>query len=132
MTVEASPTAPGQGEEDCLYPISPQMLPTSHPYVQPHPLTRAQLYSSQKPTVSLPCPLPILNQFMNQLNLDPSVTPIIQQYCYNALPFARETSAPHYFPASQGAALSDLDLHCLRSESLPPQFYQLRHSSVPR
>lgn len=46
---EASPSSiPGQ-EEECLYPISPQLLPTGSPYVQPHPLTSAQLNSILRP-----------------------------------------------------------------------------------
>ena len=42
--VELSPTIPGLAEEDCLYPVSPQLLPSISPYVQPHPLTSAQLH----------------------------------------------------------------------------------------
>ncbi|KAF3426867.1 hypothetical protein E2986_12666 [Frieseomelitta varia] len=42
--VELSPTIPGLAEEDCLYPVSPQLLPSISPYVQPHPLTTAQLH----------------------------------------------------------------------------------------
>ncbi|XP_043279896.1 alpha-catulin isoform X3 [Venturia canescens] len=48
---EVSPTSiPGQ-EEECLYPISPQLLPTGSPYVQPHPLTSAQLNSILRPNI---------------------------------------------------------------------------------
>ena len=35
----------GMAEEDCLYPISPQLLPSASPYLQPHPLTAYQLHN---------------------------------------------------------------------------------------
>ncbi|XP_033204366.1 alpha-catenin related isoform X3 [Bombus vancouverensis nearcticus] len=43
--MELSPTIPGLAEEDCLYPVSPQLLPSTSPYVQPYPLTSAQLHN---------------------------------------------------------------------------------------
>ncbi|KAG7210393.1 hypothetical protein KM043_011926 [Ampulex compressa] len=48
--VELSPPAVhGLAEEDCLYPVSPQLLPSTSPYVQPHPLTSAQFHSILRP-----------------------------------------------------------------------------------
>lgn len=37
-------------EEECLYPVSPRLLPSQSPYVQPHPLTSFQLRQILKPT----------------------------------------------------------------------------------
>lgn len=131
QSVEVSPTsALGQGEEDCLYPISPQMLPGTRPYVQPHPLTRQQLYTIVKPAPLNP--LPILQEFMNQLNLDPSKIPILQHYYYNTLPFARGT-CPQMFPALGSATTNDnLRYLHMHNQQLQPQLYRLKHSSVPR
>lgn len=44
LTDSSQPTTVrGASEEDCLYPVTPQMLPSAGPYVQPRPLTSAQL-----------------------------------------------------------------------------------------
>ncbi|XP_011496939.1 PREDICTED: uncharacterized protein LOC105361457 [Ceratosolen solmsi marchali] len=95
--MELSPTsAPGQGEEDCLYPISPQMLPSGRPYVQPHPLTQTQLYTITKPPSLCSYPLPIFHEFLKQLDHNPATIPIFQNYYYNTLPFARDSSPQIY------------------------------------
>lgn len=39
---------PGVEDEECLYPISPKLLPPSSPYIQPHPLTASHLYNNIK------------------------------------------------------------------------------------
>ena len=36
---------PGMGEEDCLYPIHPQLLPSSSLFLQPYPLTTAHFHA---------------------------------------------------------------------------------------
>jgi hypothetical protein len=131
--MELSPTsAPGQGEEDCLYPISPQMLPSARPYVQPHPLTQVQLYTITKPPSLLPHPLPILHEFINQLNIDPTIVPIIQHYCYNTLPNARD-SAPQTFLAPRNrTTVEPLEYFRIQNQKLQPQLHHLRQSNLPR
>ncbi|OXU26604.1 hypothetical protein TSAR_006664 [Trichomalopsis sarcophagae] len=150
--VEASPTsAPGQSEEDCLYPISPTMLPSTRPYVQPTPLTREQLYTIVKPPIDpapLPPPHPLIAELMNQLRLvqtNKSPTGVIQQLYYNTLPFVRHTS-PRLFLAARDYAMSDerylqmqqyyqdpRDQQQQQEQQQQGQFHhQLRHSSLPR
>ncbi|XP_035723014.1 alpha-catulin-like isoform X1 [Vespa mandarinia] len=60
--VDLSPTPmPGENEEDCLYPISPQLLPSSSPYVQPHPLTSAQFHNILRTSLNLSAFNPYFN-----------------------------------------------------------------------
>ncbi|XP_058807307.1 uncharacterized protein LOC131673387 [Phymastichus coffea] len=116
------PTPPGQGEEDCLYPISPQLIPHARPYVQPHPLTPEQLYAIFRPPP--PDPLPLLNELLvNQLNFN---------HYNNTLPAISRMRQRHkVFPAvatlSRNMTTEDA-LHYLHNQQLPPQLYQIRHS----
>lgn len=151
--VEASPTsAPGQGEEDCLYPISPTMLPSARPYLQPTPLTREQLYTIVKPPSPPPLPHPLIAELMNQLSLvqtNKSPSGVIQQLYYNTLPFVRHTSPRGLFLAARDYAMNDerylpmqqyyqashhqqQQQEQLEQEQQQQFHHQLRHSSLPR
>lgn len=107
-----SSAAPGLGEEDCLYPISPRLLPTSSPYVQPHPLTSYQLHNI------LRSPTPLLASHLTDL---PVNCPLFN-YSYPL------TSPPHHSairPISGTRILHDL-------QESQTQMLQMRHSATLR
>ncbi|XP_046630539.1 alpha-catulin isoform X1 [Neodiprion virginianus] len=58
LPVSTGVLGPGPVEEECLYPVSPKLLPSRSPYVQPRPLTSYQLRNILKP--SLPPQQPLL------------------------------------------------------------------------
>ncbi|XP_036144774.1 uncharacterized protein LOC118646294 [Monomorium pharaonis] len=123
--VEISPTmVPGQAEEDCLYPISPQLLPSTSPYVQPHPLTSAQFHSILKPPSGLSLSLlpfnysPGLSGIGLSRNSGSFVHPsVVQSYT------APGTQQPSY--CLQNLQLLQLQLH-------HAQLQHLRHATLPR
>ncbi|XP_025161245.1 alpha-catulin isoform X2 [Harpegnathos saltator] len=124
--VELSPTTlPGQAEEDCLYPISPQLLPSTSPYVQPHPLTSAQFHSILKPpSLNLPSfnyatlPNPATTANAASRNSASFIHPSV-------LPFT--TSGP---PQPQPYCLQNLQL--LQLQLHHAQLQHLRHATLPR
>ncbi|XP_012223699.1 alpha-catulin isoform X2 [Linepithema humile] len=126
--MELSPTTvPGQAEEDCLYPISPQLLPSTSPYVQPHPLTSAQFHNILKPPLALNlCPFnygtlphPTANSAASPRNSASFVHP-------SALPFATPGTQQQPPYCLQNLQLLQLQLHH------HAQMQHLRHATLPR
>ncbi|EFN61082.1 Alpha-catulin [Camponotus floridanus] len=119
--MEFSPTmAPGQAEEDCLYPISPQLLPSTSPYVQPHPLTSAQFHSILKPSLG-PSSLS-LSLFGPSINPGPGRNSgsFVHPSVLSTTP---GTQQPPY--CLQNLQLLQLQLH-------HAQLQHLRHATLPR
>lgn len=128
--MELSPTTvPGQAEEDCLYPISPQLLPSTSPYVQPHPLTSAQFHNILKPPLALnlclspfnygTLPHPTANSAASPRNSASFVHP-------SALPFATPGTQQQPPYCLQNLQLLQLQLHH------HAQLQHLRHATLPR
>lgn len=127
-------TVPGQGEEDCMYPISPQLLPHGRPYLQPYPLTRTQLYTITKPLQSLP----IAHDLVNKLHTDPSKFPFFQHFYFSSIPTRQEfprLPSTKIFPAEPEYSMtlnnSLLQLH-LQNQKLQSEIYRLRKSTLSR
>ncbi|XP_053975206.1 alpha-catulin isoform X1 [Hylaeus volcanicus] len=126
--VELSPTTvPGLGEEDCLYPISPQLLPSTSPYVQPHPLTSAQLHNILRP----PClnfpplsnaTLPLTGATSGSRNSASFVHPSVLPYSSTVQASGCGPQAPY--------CLQNLQL--LQLQLQQAQLQHLRHATLPR
>ncbi|XP_011865307.1 PREDICTED: alpha-catulin isoform X2 [Vollenhovia emeryi] len=123
---ELSPTTvPGQAEEDCLYPISPQLLPSTSPYVQPHPLTSAQFHSILKPPPSLSC-LSLL-PFSYSPGGHPSAG-----LSRNSGSFVHPSVLPHTTPGTQQPSYCLQNLQLLQLQLHHAQLQHLRHATLPR
>ncbi|XP_014476482.1 PREDICTED: alpha-catulin isoform X2 [Dinoponera quadriceps] len=124
--VELSPTMlPGQAEEDCLYPISPQLLPSTSPYVQPHPLTSAQFHSILKPP-GLNLPPFNFATLSNPTTAASAASRNSASFVHpSVLPFT--TSGP---PQPQPYCLQNLQL--LQLQLHHAQLQHLRHATLPR
>ncbi|XP_050460230.1 alpha-catulin isoform X1 [Cataglyphis hispanica] len=121
--MEFSPTTvPGQAEEDCLYPISPQLLPSTSPYVQPHPLTSAQFHSILKPSPGLsPSSLSLFG---------PSINP---SSCQNSGSFVHPSILSTLTtPGSQQPPYCLQNLQLLQLQLHHAQLQHLRHATLPR
>ncbi|XP_023248647.1 uncharacterized protein LOC106639330 [Copidosoma floridanum] len=134
--VDVNPASvPGLGEEDCLYPISPQMLPNAKPYVQPHPLTLAQLYTIVKqPAAPSPSPPPqppspsMLHDYLDNLSRDQTKTPIIQHYYFDHLPPSARESSQLLFPATTTTRnMADSNMATAIAASAPPDNHNQRY-----
>ncbi|XP_011699844.1 PREDICTED: alpha-catulin-like [Wasmannia auropunctata] len=118
--MELSPTTvPGQAEEDCLYPISPQLLPSTSPYVQPHPLTSAQFHSILKP------PPPSLS--LLPFNYSPNVG-----LSRNSGSFVHPSVLPYTSPGTQQPSYCLQNLQLLQLQLHHAQLQHLRHATLPR
>ncbi|XP_076234587.1 alpha-catenin related [Calliopsis andreniformis] len=128
--VELSPTTvPGLGEEDCLYPVSPQLLPSTSPYVQPHPLTSAQLHNILRaPGLNFPpfnyatLPLSTSTSANGARNSASFVHPSVLPYSANSPQTSCGPQAPH--------CLQNLQL--LQLQLQHAQLQHLRHTTLPR
>ncbi|XP_032683006.1 alpha-catulin isoform X2 [Odontomachus brunneus] len=124
--VELSPTTlPGQAEEDCLYPISPQLLPSTSPYVQPHPLTSAQFHSILKP--------PGLNLAPFNYATLPNMATTANAASRNSTSFIHPSVLPFTTsgpPQPQPYCLQNLQL--LQLQLHHAQLQHLRHATLPR
>lgn len=127
-------TVPGQGEEDCMYPISPQLLPHGRPYTQPFPLTRTQLYAITKPLESIP----VMYDLINKWKIDPNKFSTFQNINFDSVP--TEPVFPHGLSSTSFKALPGytmtmkgtlLQLH-LQNQKLQSQIYHLRQSTLSR
>ncbi|XP_017885528.1 alpha-catulin isoform X2 [Ceratina calcarata] len=128
--VELSPTTvPGLGEEDCLYPISPQLLPSTSPYVLPHPLTSAQLHNILR--------VPGLNFPMFNYNSLPTSNACTTSNSRNSASFVH----PSVLPYSSSNAVSGCgpeapnclqNLQMLQLQLQQAQLQHLRHATLPR
>ncbi|XP_031837129.1 alpha-catenin related isoform X4 [Nomia melanderi] len=125
--VELSPTTvPGLSEEDCLYPVSPQMLPSTSPYVQPHPLTSSQLHNILRiPGLNIPTfnygTLPaVTGSSTGSRNTASFVHPSV-------LPYSSSTTGcgPQAPNCLQNLQLLQMQLH-------HAQLQHLRHATLPR
>ncbi|XP_029170628.1 alpha-catulin isoform X2 [Nylanderia fulva] len=123
--MELSPTTvPGQAEEDCLYPISPQLLPSTSPYVQPHPLTSAQFHSILKPSPGFgPSSLSSL--------FGPSINP---GSCRNSGTFVHPSVLSTTFttPGTQQPPYCLQNMQLLQLQLHHAQLQHLRHATLPR
>jgi len=120
---ELSPTTPGQVEEDCLYPISPQLLPSTSPYVQPHPLTSAQFHSILKPPPSLSLSLLPFNYSPGHPNVGLS---------RNSGSFVHSSVLPYTTPGTQQPSYCLQNLQLLQLQLHHAQLQHLRHATLPR
>ncbi|XP_072749232.1 alpha-catulin isoform X2 [Anoplolepis gracilipes] len=121
--VELSPTmVPGQVEEDCLYPISPQLLPSTSPYVQPHPLTSAQFHSILKPSSGL-----IMNPPSSLSLFGPSINPVS---CRNSGSFVHPSVLST--PGTQQPPYCLQNLQLLQLQLHHAQLQHIRHATLPR
>ncbi|XP_076681008.1 alpha-catenin related isoform X2 [Andrena cerasifolii] len=128
--VELSPTTvPGLGEEDCLYPVSPQLLPSTSPYVQPHPLTSSQLHNILRaPGLNFPpfghntLPLPASTSSSGTRSSASFVHPSVLPYSASNTTSGCGPQAPHCL---QNLQLLQLQLH-------QAQLQHLRHATLPR
>ncbi|KYQ56467.1 Alpha-catulin [Trachymyrmex zeteki] len=123
--MELSPTTvPGQAEEDCLYPISPQLLPSTSPYVQPHPLTSAQFHNILKPPPSLNLSLLPFNTYSPG---HPNVG-----LSRNSGSFAHPSVLPYTTPGAQQPPYCLQNLQLLQLQLHHAQLQHLRHATLPR
>ncbi|XP_076622080.1 alpha-catenin related isoform X2 [Colletes latitarsis] len=126
--VELSPTTvPGLGEEDCLYPVSPQLLPSTSPYVQPHPLTSAQLHNILRPPgLNFPpfnsATLPLPSSASGSRNSASFVHPSVLPYSSTVQASSCGPQAPY--------CLQKLQL--LQLQLQQAQLQHLRHATLPR
>ncbi|XP_043251272.1 alpha-catulin isoform X2 [Colletes gigas] len=126
--VELSPTTvPGLGEEDCLYPVSPQLLPSTSPYVQPHPLTSAQLHNILRaPGLNFPpfnnATLPLPSSASGSRNSASFVHPSVLPYSSTVQASSCGPQAPY--------CLQKLQL--LQLQLQQAQLQHLRHATLPR
>ncbi|XP_076750379.1 alpha-catenin related isoform X2 [Xylocopa sonorina] len=129
--VELSPTTmPGLGEEDCLYPISPQLLPSSGSYVLPHPLTSAQLHSILRgPSLNFPL-------FNHNYNTLPSTTST-NTGSRNTTSFVHPSVIP-FSATGTTSGCGPQAPHCLQNLQMlqlqlqQAQLQHLRHATLPR
>ncbi|XP_076293574.1 alpha-catenin related isoform X2 [Lasioglossum baleicum] len=129
--VELSPTTmPGLSEEDCLYPVSPQMLPSTSPYVQPHPLTTTQLHNILRPSLNL---LPFN---YNTLPTTGSTASGVSTGSRNSASFVHPSVLP--YSNTNNAGCGPQAPHCLQNLQLlqlqlhHAQLQHLRHATLPR
>ncbi|XP_015595868.1 alpha-catulin isoform X1 [Cephus cinctus] len=110
-------TTPLQGlvEEECLYPVSPRLLPSGTPYVQPHPLTSAQLQSILRPQQQ---------QTLFRFSSPCSITSHNLSYPFHSNLFATASSASQA-PYNLQNLQQQLQMH-------HAQLHQLRHATLPR
>lgn len=126
--VELSPTTvPGLGEEDCLYPVSPQLLPSTSPYVQPHPLTSAQLHGILRgPGLNFPLfntnTLPLPSSTSGSRNSASFVHPSVLPY----------SSTIHTTGCGPQAPYCLQNLQLLQLQLQQAQLQHLRHTTLPR
>nr|XP_033323883.1 alpha-catulin-like [Megalopta genalis] len=128
--VELSPTTvPGLSEEDCLYPVSPQMLPSTSPYVQPHPLTSTQLHNILRvPSLNFPpfnyntLPVTSSSGSTGSRSSASFVHPSVLPY---STPTGSATCGPQAPHCLQNLQLLQLQLH-------HAQLQHLRHATLPR
>ncbi|CAL7948668.1 unnamed protein product [Xylocopa violacea] len=129
--VELSPTTmPGLGEEDCLYPISPQLLPSSGSYVLPHPLTSAQLHNILRgPSLNFPL-------FNHNYNTLPSTTST-NTGSRNTTSFVHPSVIP-FSATGTTSGCGPQAPHCLQNLQMlqlqlqQAQLQHLRHATLPR
>jgi len=122
--MELSPTTmPGQAEEDCLYPISPQLLPCTSPYVQPHPLTSAQFHNILKPSPNLSLSLLPFNYSPGHPNVGLS---------RNSGSFVHSSVLPYTTPGTQQPPYCLQNLQLLQLQLHHAQLQHLRHATLPR
>ncbi|KYM76801.1 Alpha-catulin [Atta colombica] len=122
--MELSPTTmPGQAEEDCLYPISPQLLPSTSPYVQPHPLTTAQFHNILKPSPNLSLSLLPFNYSPGHPNVGLS---------RNSGSFVHSSVLPYTTPGTQQPPYCLQNLQLLQLQLHHAQLQHLRHATLPR
>lgn len=129
--VELSPTVPGLAEEDCLYPVSPQLLPSISPYVQPHPLTSAQLHNILRgPNFNF-------SQLFNYNNtLANNTTPTTATR--NTASFVHPSVLPYSSPITSTPSCGPQAPYCLQNLQLlqlqlqQAQLQHLRHATLPR
>ncbi|KAL0100742.1 hypothetical protein PUN28_019252 [Cardiocondyla obscurior] len=122
--MELSPTTmPGQAEEDCLYPISPQLLPSTSPYVQPHPLTSAQFHSILKPPPS---------QSLSLLPFSFSPGHPSTGLSRNSSSFVHPSALPYTTPGTQQPSYCLQNLQLLQLQLHHAQLQHLRHATLPR
>lgn len=130
--VELSPTTvPGLGEEDCLYPVSPQLLPSTSPYVQPHPLTSAQLHNILRaPGLNFPP----FNYTATPLSTSTST---VSNGSRNSASFVHPSVLP-YSAANSQTGCGPQAPHCLQNLQLlqlqlqQAQLQHFRHATLPR
>ncbi|KOC61116.1 Alpha-catulin, partial [Habropoda laboriosa] len=130
--VEVSPTTvPGLAEEDCLYPVSPQLLPSTSPYVQPHPLTSSQLHSILRgPNLNFP---PFNYNTLPNTATTTSSTSVSR----NSASFVHPSVLP-YSTTGTTSGCGPQAPYCLQNlQLLQLQLYQaqlqhLRHATMPR
>ncbi|XP_015177338.1 PREDICTED: alpha-catulin isoform X4 [Polistes dominula] len=152
--VDLSPTLmPGQNEEDCLYPISPQLLPSSSPYVQPHPLTSAQFHNILRTSLNLSAFNPYFNMIPTNTN---TTTTINTTNAKTSIPTTTATTTttnnpnksstsfvhPSVLPFSTNNSTNGLQQHhqpyslqnlqLLQLQLHQAQLQQLRYASLPR
>nr|XP_034180818.1 alpha-catulin isoform X1 [Osmia lignaria]XP_034180819.1 alpha-catulin isoform X1 [Osmia lignaria] len=126
--VELSPTTvPGLGEEDCLYPVSPQLLPSTSPYVHPHPLTSAQLHGILRaPGLNFPSfgpsIVPTTTSNTGPRNSASFVHPSVLPYSSTTATSSCGPQAPNCL---QNLQMLQLQLH-------HAQLQHLRHATLPR
>lgn len=126
--VEVSPTMPGLAEEDCLYPVSPQLLPSTSPYVQPHPLTTAQFHGIlRSPNLGFP----LFNFNPHQAATASTST------TRNSASFVHPSVLP-YSPNATASSCGPQAPYCLQNLQLlqlqlqQAQLQHLRHATLPR
>ncbi|CAK9821329.1 Ctnnal1 [Anthophora retusa] len=130
--VEISPTTmPGLAEEDCLYPVSPQLLPSTSPYVQPHPLTSTQLHNILRgPNLNFP-------PFNYNTIPNTVTTTTTNSGSRNSTSFVHPSVLP-YSTSSTTSGCGPQAPYCLQNlQLLQLQLYQaqlqhLRHTTMPR
>ncbi|KAL6261974.1 hypothetical protein P5V15_007056 [Pogonomyrmex californicus] len=124
--MELSPTTVhGQAEEDCLYPISPQLLPSTSPYVQPHPLTSAQFHSILKPPPSLSLSLFPFKYSPGHANASTGLS-------RNSGSFVHPSVLPYTTPGTQQPSYCLQNLQLLQLQLHHAQLQHLRHATLPR
>ena len=130
--VELSPTIPGLAEEDCLYPVSPQLLPSISPYVQPHPLTSAQLHGILRaPNLGFPL-LNYNNHTLPNSTSSDTVTRSSTSFVHpSVLPYSKPAAAANSSCGPQ-APYCLQNLQMLQLQLQQAQLQHLRHATLPR
>ncbi|XP_017761241.1 PREDICTED: alpha-catulin isoform X2 [Eufriesea mexicana] len=126
--VELSPTVPGLAEEDCLYPVSPQLLPSTSPYVQPHPLTSAQFHGILR-SPNLGFPLFNYNTHQTTTASNNSTRNSASFVHPSVLPFSSTATNSSCGPQAP-YCLQNLQL--LQLQLQQAQLQHLRHATLPR
>ncbi|KZC05580.1 PREDICTED: alpha-catulin [Dufourea novaeangliae] len=130
--VELSPsTMHGLSEEECLYPVSPQLLPSTSPYVQPHPLTSVQLHNILR--------TPSLNFSSFNYNTLPITTnSAINTGPRNSASFVHPSVLPYSSSNNATSGCGPQAPNCLQNLQLlqlqlhHAQLQHLRHATLPR